>query len=211
MIGRLLCGVCLAVGLALAPVSAQVGKSQGVVDINTVSEAELAKLPNLTAAIAKALVAKRPFATPVELNTFLLGQGLTQAQANELYGKAFVHINLNTATGEEIMLIPGAGKRMAHEFDEYRPWRSYAQFDKEIGKYVNAEQVARLAQYTFIPMNANTATDEQLATIPGGNASLVAKIKGGRPYKTAADLEAAVAKGATPAEGKRVARFFVVQ
>jgi DNA uptake protein ComE-like DNA-binding protein len=211
MSGRLFCGMCLAVGLAIAPIAAQVGKSQGVVDINTVSEAELAKLPHLTAAAAKALVTKRPFATPVELNTFLLAQGLTQAQANELYGKAFVHINLNTASGEEIMLIPGAGKRMAHEFDEYRPWRSYAQFDKEIGKYVNAEQVARLAQYTFIPMNANTATDEQLATIPGGNAALVAKIKAGRPYKTAADLEAAVAKGATPAEGKRVARFFVVQ
>ena len=40
-------------------------------------------------------------------------------------------------------------------------------------------------------------------TVPGANAALVAKIKAGRPYKTAADLEAAISKG--------VARFFIVQ
>lgn len=204
-------GCVLVAALLVAPLAAQVGKSQGVVDINTIGDAELAKSPHVTPAIAKAIAARRPFSSILELNTLLLSQGLTPQQAAELYGKAFVNINLNTASSEEIMLVPGAGKRMAHEFDEYRPWRSYAQFDKEIGKYVNAEQVARLAQYTFIPMNANTATDEQLSTIPGANAALVAKIKGGRPYKTTADLEAAVSKGASPGEGKRISRYFVVQ
>ena len=47
--------------------------------------------------------------------------------------------------------MPGAGKRMAHEFEEYRPWKTYAQFDKEIGKYVGAEKTAQLAQYTLHP------------------------------------------------------------
>jgi DNA uptake protein ComE-like DNA-binding protein len=203
-------GVAAVIVVLLGPVSAQVGKSQGVVDVNTVAEAQLAQLPHATPAIAKALAAQRPFASPVELNKFLLSQGLTQEQATALYGKAFVHINLNTATSEEIMLIPGAGKRMAHEFDEYRPWKSYAQFDKEIGKYVDATQVARLAQYTFIPMNANSAGDADLLTIPNANQALVDRIKAGRPYKTLADVEAAVAKGSSPAEGKRVARYLTV-
>ena len=163
----------------------------------------------MTPAIAKALVAKRPFLSITDLNAFLLSQGLTQEQANQLYTKAFVHINLNTATSEEILLVPKAGKRMAREFDEYRPWRSYAQFAKEIGKYVGADAASQLAQYTFIPIDANTATDETLLTIPGANAALVAKIKAGRPYKTAAELETALAKGGTPADAKRVARFFV--
>jgi DNA uptake protein ComE-like DNA-binding protein len=187
---------------------AQVGTSQGIVDANSAPETELSTLPGMTPAIAKALVAKRPFMSAVELNTFLLAQGLTQEQAAAFYGTAFVHINLNTATSEEIMLVPNAGRRMAREFAEYRPWKTYAQFDKEIGKYVGAEATAKLAQYTFIPMDANTATDEALLTIPGANAALVARIKAGRPYKSAADLETAVAKGATPAEGKRVARYF---
>ena len=200
-----------AILLLLAPVSTQVGKTQGVVDVNTIGESQLALLPHMTPAIAKAVVAQRPYASAIELNKLLLSQGLTQEQASALYAKAFVHINLNTATSEEIMLIPGAGRRMAHEFDEYRPWKSYAQFDKEIGKYVDATQVARLAQYTFIPMNANSASDADLLTIPNADQGLVDRIKAGRPYKAIADLEAAVAKGATPAEGKRVARYFVVQ
>lgn len=190
---------------------AQVGKSITVADANAVAESELATHPNMTPAIAKALVAKRPFASIKDLNAFLLAQGLTQAQANEFYGRAFIHINLNTATTEEILLVPNAGKRMAHEFDEYRPWRNYAQFNKEIGKYVGAEATAKLAQYTFIPIDANAAADDVLLTIPGANAAVATKIKAGRPYKTVADLEAALAKGSTPAEAKRVARFFTVQ
>ena len=184
-------------------VSAQVGKTQGVADINTMKEAEVAALPGLTPAIAKALAAKRPFASITELNAFLLSQGLTQEQANAVYGKAFVHINLNTATNEEILLVPGAGRRMAREFPEYRPWRNYAQFDKEIGKYVGAEATAKLAQYTFIPMNANSASDADLMTVPGATQAWVDAVKKGRPYKTAADLEKTA--------GKAQARFFVVE
>ena len=183
--------------------NAQVGKSQGLADANTAPEAELAKMPSMTPEIAKALVAARPFDTAVDLNKFLLSQKLTQEQANAFYAKAFVHINLNTATNEEILLVPGAGRRMAREFPEYRPWRTYAQFDKEIGKYVGAEATAKLAQYTFIPMNANTAADNDLMTVPGATQAWADAVKKGRPYKTAADLEKTA--------GKAQARFFVVE
>ena len=199
---RLLSAALLFAAAAAAP-SAQVGKSQGVADINTMSETNVAALPGLNATIAKALVAKRPFASITELNAFLLAQGLTQEQANAVYPKAFVHINLNTATVEEIMLVPNAGRRMSREFPEYRPWRNYAQFDKEIGKYVGAEATAKLAQYTFIPMNANTASDADLLTVPGATQAWVDALKKGRPYKAAADLEKVA--------GKAQARFFVLQ
>lgn len=199
---RNICAV-LALAIALAAsAAAQVGKSQGVLDVNTMSEADLGVLPNLTPAIAKALVAKRPFMSPTELNAFLIAQGLTAEQAMALYPKAFVHINLNTATPEEILLVPGAGRRMVREFAEYRPWKTWAQFDKEIGKYVGAEATAKLAQYTFIPMNANTASDADLMTVPGASQTWVATVKKGRPYKTAAELEKAI--------GKPQARFFIV-
>ena len=130
---------------------AQVGKSQGVVDANTASEKDLAGMPHMPPAIAKALVGVRPFKSITELNTFLVGQGLTQEQAMDFYQKAFVHVNLNTATPDEILLIPGAGKRMVREFAEYRPWKTWAQFDKEIGKYVGADATAKLAQYVLHP------------------------------------------------------------
>ena len=197
------CAVTLLTLALTSSLSAQVGKSQGVVDANTAAESDLATFPNMTPAIAKALAAKRPFASPKDLNAFLLSQGLTAEQAMAFYAKAFVHINLNTATSEEILLVPGAGRRMTREFAEYRPWKTWAQFDREIGKYVGPDATAKLAQYTFIPMNANTASDADLMTVPGATQAWVETVKKGRPFKTAADLEKAA--------GKTQARFFVVE
>ncbi len=204
--------LALAFALFLAvPAAAQVGKSLGVVDANTVAEAGLVKMPGMTPAIAKAVVSARPFDNIIALNTFLLGQKLTQAQAGEFYKSAFIHINLNTASGEEILLVPGAGKRMAHEFDEYRPWKSYAQFDKEIGKYVDAKEVARLAQYTFIPVNINTATDEDVMSIPGAGRRMAREFKEYRPWKTQAQFEKEIGKYVDAKEVKRLWRYVAIQ
>ena len=68
----------------------------------------------------------------------------------ELYAVAFIPIDLNTATRAEILLIPGVGRRMAHEFEEYRPYKAMAQFRREMGKYVDKEEVARLERYVTI-------------------------------------------------------------
>jgi len=204
--------VAFTLALLLAtPAFAQVGKSLGVVDANTIAEADLGKIPGVTPAIAKAIVAARPFDSIVAFNTFLLGQKLTQEQANEVYKHAFIHINLNTATGPEILLVPGAGKRMAHEFDEYRPWKSYAQFEKEIGKYVDAKEVARLAQYTFIPVNLNTGADEDIFSIPGAGKRMVREFKEYRPWKTQGQFEKEIGKYVDAKEVKRLWRYVVIQ
>jgi DNA uptake protein ComE-like DNA-binding protein len=125
----------------------------GLVDFNKASETELAQLPGMTPALAKGVVEHRPFKSPLDLNKFLADQKLTADQVKALYGKAFVPINLNTGTKEEFMLIPGVGARMSAEFAEYRPWKTSAQFDKEIAKYVGQQETDRLKQYVFIPAN----------------------------------------------------------
>lgn len=202
--------VCAAL-VAATSASAQVGKSLGVVDANTIAEAELVKVPHITPAVAKAIVAARPFQSIVELNTLLGGQGLTDQQRREVYGRVFVHINLNTATAEEIMLIPGAGKRMAHEFEEYRPWKAWAQFDKEIGKYVGQEETNRLKQYVFIPVNLNTATDEDILSIPGAGPRMVREFKEYRPWKTKEQFEKEIGKYVGAKEVARLWRYVVIQ
>jgi DNA uptake protein ComE-like DNA-binding protein len=203
-------GALLVVMLVL-PIRAQVGKSQGVVDANTASEQDLAKMPNMTPAMAKALYGARPFKSITELNTFLIGQGLTQEQAMQFYEKAFVHINLNTATPEEILLVPGAGKRMVREFAEYRPWKSWAQFDKEIGKYVGAAGAAKLAQYCFIPINLNTATDEDILSIPGAGQRMVREFKEYRPWKSYAQFDKEIGKYVGQKETDRLKRYVVIE
>jgi len=198
------------VGVCALPVNAQVGKSRGVVDANTVAEKEIAAMPHMTPAIAKALVGNRPFMSITELNTFLMGQGLKQEQAMEFYRKAFIHVNLNTGTREEILLIPGAGTKMTHEFVEYRPWKTWPQFDKEIGKYVGAQGAASLAQYVFIPVNLNSATDADILTIPGAGSKMVHEFKEYRPWKTWAQFDKEISKYVGEKETKRLKRYVVI-
>ena len=186
------------------------GKSLGVTDANSVAEKELMGMPHMTAAVVKGLIGKRPFASITDLNAYLLSQKLTQEQAMQFYTKAFVHINLNTATAAEILLVPGAGKRMAHEFEEYRPWKSYAQFDKEIGKYVDAAQVAQLAQYTFIPVRLNTATDADILSIPGAGPRMVREFKEYRPWKTKEQFMKEIGKYVGAKETERLWRYVAI-
>jgi DNA uptake protein ComE-like DNA-binding protein len=63
---------------------------------------------------------------------------------------AITKIDLNTATDAQILAIPGMGPRMLREFKEYRPYTSMDQFRREIGKYVDKAEVARLEQYVYI-------------------------------------------------------------
>jgi DNA uptake protein ComE-like DNA-binding protein len=189
---------------------AQVGKSLGVVDANTAADKDLLAMPHMTPAIVKGLIEKRPFASITDLNAYLLGQKLTPEQAIAFYEKAFVHINLNTATPQEILLVPGAGKRMVHEFDEYRPWKSYAQFAREIGKYVGADGAARLAQYTFIPVRLNTASDADILTIPNAGPRMVREFKEYRPWKTKEQFMKEIGKYVGAKETERLWRYVVI-
>ena len=134
--------------LSSVPASGQV--AAGLRDPNTMTEGDLTALPNYSAAIAKATVAARPFLSIGDFDKFLGAQGLNAEQRAAVYNRAFVHVNLNTASEAEILLIPNVGKRMAHEFEEYRPWKTQAQFQKEIGKYVDQKEVARLWRYMAI-------------------------------------------------------------
>ena len=94
-------------------------------------------------------------------------------------------LNLNTATREQFLTVPGVGDRMVREFEEYRPYTSVAQFRREIGKYVAQEQVNAYLQYVFVPVDPNRADAETLQQLPGVDASDAAQIIAARPYASA--------------------------
>ena len=203
----ILAGLFTAALLAL-PATAQV--ATGLLDLNTAAEKDLSALPGLTPATVKGLIERRPFGRITELNTFLLEQKLTPEQTAGIYRKAFIHVNLNTGTREEILLIPGAGNRMAREFAEYRPWRTWAQFDKEISKYVGQAETDRLKQYVFIPVNLNTGTDADILSIPGAGPRMVREFKEYRPWKTKEQFEKEIGKYVGPKEVARLWRYVVI-
>ena len=75
---------------------------------------------------------------------------MNAAEVARMEQYVFVPINLNTASDEDILSIPGVGQRMLREFKEYRPYQNIEKFRREIGKYVNAKEVARLERYVTL-------------------------------------------------------------
>jgi DNA uptake protein ComE-like DNA-binding protein len=168
--------------MALAPrqgSAAQVGK--GLLEPNYATKEQLLTVPGIDATMADAIIKGRPYLDALALDK-VLATKLTAEQRTEVYRKLWVPFNLNTGAREEVLLIPGAGTRMAREFFEYRPWDGLARFRREIGKYVDAAEVARLEQYVFVPINLNTASDEDILTIPGTGPRMLREFKEYRPY-----------------------------
>ncbi len=136
--------------LAPPPVTPAPAAPSGALDPNSATEAEIAAIPGLNATVATAIVAARPHASMVTVNR-ALPRSLTDTQRDSIYVRLWKPIDLNKATDAEILLIPGVGSRMLREFKEYRPWTSKEQFRREIGKYVDQTELARLEQYVALP------------------------------------------------------------
>jgi DNA uptake protein ComE-like DNA-binding protein len=200
--------IVIVLGLS-GPIRAQVGHSLGLVNPDLASEKELLALPHMNAKIVKEIMERRPFLKMADLNA-LLAQSLNKEQLAELYGKMFVQINLNTVSEEEILMIPGTGKRMLREFLEYRPYKTLAQFHKEIGKYVDNKELARLEQYVFVPINLNTATDEDILSIPGMGKRMLGEFKEYRPYANIEKFRKEIGKYVDKKEVARLERYVTV-
>ena len=167
--------------LASGTVAAQVGA--GLEDPNLISSESLTEYASIDAQLAEAIVEGRPYLSAVELDQVLAGT-LSTEDRQALYASVFRQINLNTASREEIMLIPGMSSRMAHEFEEYRPYASLEQFRREIGKYVDDAEVARLEQYVFVPLSLNSASEDDLMSIPGMTPKMAHEFEEYRPYSS---------------------------
>ena len=192
-------------GVALA----QVGNNDVLVDPNLVEADELASIPHMTVALVQAVIDGRPYLTAGQLDD-VLASASDENQREEIYGHLFRQINLNTASEHDIMLIPGMSSRMTHEFEEYRPYTSLEQFRREIGKYVDDEEVARLEQYVFVPMNLNKSSEETFATIPGITSRMIHEFEEYRPYTSMEQFRREIGKYVDDDEVARLESYVTI-
>jgi DNA uptake protein ComE-like DNA-binding protein len=128
--------------------AAPTADANAVLNANSATAEQLAA-SGLTPEAAAAIVAGAPYASVVDLNA-KLQEALSPDAATAALASVFVPVNLNTASREEIQLIPGMTDRMVGEFLEYRPYEDMAEFDREIGKYVDEAEVARFRRYVTL-------------------------------------------------------------
>jgi len=139
-----------AVQPAPAADSAAPAATGGMVDPNTATREQLAAVPGLSPAAVDALIAGRPYADMRGVDSVLSAAQVDSAGREAAFATLWKPLDLNRASAEEIELIPGVGPRMRHEFEEYRPYTDMAQFRREIGKYVDEAEVARLEKYVTL-------------------------------------------------------------
>lgn len=146
MLRRTFIAATLAMSLVLAaPAMAQDAR----LNPNDATAEQLAAVTGIASALQKEIIAERPFPSMIEFNA-LVRKTLSAEDASKIYEQVFVPINLNSAKSEEIALIPGMSQRMVREFLEYRPYADLSVFDREIGKYVDDAEVARLRSYVTL-------------------------------------------------------------
>ena len=208
MIQRLSIAALLFLGCALTA-AAQVGTNDTLLNANLATAEELTALPELDANGAAAVIAARPLLDVMQLDA-ALAEALTPQQGEALYRRLWIPINLESASRESIMLIPGVGERMAHEFEEYRPFGALARFRREIGKYVDDEEVARLESYVFVPLNLNTASAEDFMTIPGVGERMTHEFMEYRPYSTIEQFRREIGKYVDDDEVARLDRYLTL-
>ena len=119
------------------------------INLNTASDAEVLLIPGMGNRMLGEFKEYRPYKALAQFRREI-GKYVDDKELGRLEQYVFVPINLNTASDADIMSIPGMGQRMLHEFKEYRPYKAMQQFRREIGKYVDDKEVARLERYVTL-------------------------------------------------------------
>ncbi|MDH3224344.1 MAG: helix-hairpin-helix domain-containing protein [Gemmatimonadota bacterium] len=175
---------------------------------NLASADELSGVPGMTPEAVQAIVDGRPFLTAAAFNQTLSAQ--IGDAARGAFESVWLPINLNDVTEEEILLIPGMDARMAHEFEEYRPYSGMDEFRREIGKYVDGEEVARLARYVYVPIDLNTASREEIMAVPGMDERMAHEFEEYRPYTSMDQFRQEIGKYVDQDEVARFERYVTI-
>ena len=171
---------------------------------------ELGALPGMSQALADAIQQQRPFINMEALHA-LVAQHLSQEEAENLYVQMFVPINLNSASSAEMLLVPGVGERIAHEFEEYRPYTAIARWKREMGKYVDDAEIERMGRYVFVPIDLNTATEAEILAIPGVGKRMAHEFEEYRPYTSIAQFRREIGKYVDDREVARLERYVEIR
>ena len=119
------------------------------VNLNTAPDAEIRLIPGMGDRMLGEFKEYRPYRALAQFRREI-GKYVDEKELVRLEQYVFVPINLNTASDRDILSIPGVGQRMLTEFKEYRPYKAIQQFRREIGKYVDDKEVARLERYVTL-------------------------------------------------------------
>lgn len=195
---------------AQAEKEATIEAPEAILNPNLASKDQLLEVSGLSEEQIDQIISGRP-----HLDGAVFARSLMEMVGSENYEAAasrlFLTMNLNTTDEDDFKLVPGVGDKMAHEFEEYRPYKSVGQFRREIGKYVDEEQVLKYEQFVFVPVNLNTAPESQIKMIPGVGDKMAHEFEEYRPYSSMEQFRREIGKYVDENEVARLERFVTLE
>lgn len=194
---------------------AQLGPQLGLVEPNVAADSTLLGLPGMNAAAVQALTGAKPLLSMVVVDSILASNGVGTSQRGKLYGRMFVHVDLNRGSDAEFLLIPGIDATKLKAIKAGRPWQSFEEFQADFGKATNAAEAARVAQYLFIPIDLNTWTDpimDSFAGIGVGTRQWKREFAEYRPWTSMEQFRREISKylRSRPQELRRLERYVII-
>jgi hypothetical protein len=207
--------LCALASIVATPARAQLGRQQGLVEPNVATDSAMLALPGMNAAVVGSLKAARPILSAVTLDSILATKALTKAQRSALYGRMFVHVDLNRGTDAELLLVPGVDARTLAAVKAGRPYKTLEQFQAVVTKASNANEARRLEQYVFIPIDLNTWTDpimDSFASIGVGTRQWKREFAEYRPWTSMEQFDRNIGKylRSRPEELQRLKRYVII-
>jgi hypothetical protein len=197
------------------PAAAQLGKQQGLVEPNVAADSQFQRL-KLSEQAVKMIGEAKPILSAVALDSVLNAAGMNANARKELYKNLFVHVDLNRGTDAEFKLIPGMTDRTLAAIKAGRPWATFEAFDAAMSKSMKADEVAKLDEYLFIPIELNTWTDpimDSFAGIGVGTRRWKREFAEYRPWTSEAQFRREIGKyvRANPKEVDRLWRYVYIK
>jgi DNA uptake protein ComE-like DNA-binding protein len=89
------------------------------------------------------------------------------APAEEAASSAMVVVNPNFAGADELGALPGMSKELVDAIMEQRPFLGMVALHPVVTQHLDQEAAEKLYVQMFIPINLNTASEEEILLVPG--------------------------------------------
>jgi hypothetical protein len=117
----------------------------------------------------------------------------------------------NVATDSAMLAVPHMNSALVEALKDARPILSATVLDSIIGsKAITKPQRTETYARMFVHVDINRGTDAEFLLIPGVDAATLNVIKAGRPWKTFADVHAALGKTRNATEVARIEQYLFI-